>query len=48
MVQYVVHQPPEFDMLTILFAIVLLPLALFLGVCVVAVILKAFFDGLAG
>jgi ABC-type sulfate transport system permease subunit len=47
-VQYVVYQPPESDMLTILFAIVLLPLALFLGVCVVAVMFKAFFDGLSG
>lgn len=35
-------------MLTVLFAIVLLTLALFLGLCVVAIFLKAFFDGLAG
>jgi hypothetical protein len=43
--QHVVHQPLEFNMLTILSAVILLPLALWLGLCVVAVMFKAFFDG---
>lgn len=39
---------PESDMLTILFAIAALPLALWLGLCVVIVFLNTLFEGLAG